>query len=209
MSDAATHYLEAPETPWWRKDCSVAQDPAGTEDRLLEQLILRVKERDSRALENLIAHTSRRAFGLAYHLIGDYHRAQDILQEAYLRLYRHIHTLKNPRAFHGWFAQIITNLSRDCFREKTHYEVPHEAPEVPREGTSSLADRAIAMEQVREALGRLTPVERTTLLLREYYELSYDEVARVLNIPLGTVKSRLAEARKRLADIMVKGGTVK
>jgi RNA polymerase sigma-70 factor, ECF subfamily len=208
MPDVATHCLEASATgnSWWKEDTRVVDEPIRKEDRLLEQLVERVRAHDPHAFENLIAHTQKRAFGLAYHLIGDYHKAQDILQEAYLRLYRHIGSLKNPRAFHSWFAQVITNLSKDCFRDKKQCEIPIEFHEPSLQEGPELIDGTIAREQVREILGRLTAIERTTLLLREYYELSYEEVASVLKIPIGTVRSRLAEARRKLADTMMKGG---
>lgn len=183
---------------WRGEDALVLKDTVSREEVLLGEIIARVKEHDGAAFELLIAQTQKKAFGLAYHIIGDYHKAEDLLQEAYLRVFRSIHTLKSPRAFRAWLAQIITNLAKDAFAGQKLQEVRYdELPEQP--DLSLLPEGALlAKEHVREALSHLSLIERTTLMLREYYELSYEELAQVLRIPLGTVKSRLNEARKKL-----------
>jgi len=183
---------------WREEGALVLKDSVSREEVILGELIARVKEHDGAAFELLITRTQKKAFGLAYHIIGDYHKAEDLLQEAYLRVFRSIHTLRSPRAFRAWLAQIITNLARDAFSRQKLYEVRYD--ELPEQSGSSLLPEGamLAKEHVREALSHLSMTERTTIMLREYYELSYEELAQVLRIPLGTVKSRLNEARKKL-----------
>ncbi len=183
---------------WRGEDAPVLKDTLSREEGLLGELITRVKEHDGAAFELLIVQTQKKAFGLAYHIIGDYQKAEDLLQEAYLRVFRNIHTLKSHRAFRAWLAQIITNLAKDAFSGQKFQEIRYD--ELPEQADSSLLPEGalLAKEHVKEALSHLSLIERTTLMLREYYELSYEELAQVLRIPLGTVKSRLNEARKKL-----------
>ncbi|MHC9543736.1 MAG: RNA polymerase sigma factor [Vulcanimicrobiota bacterium] len=200
MPDSAAVCFDAGDLArqWRGEDTLGLKDTVSREEVLLGELIARVKEHDGAAFELLIAQTQKKAFGLAYHIIGDYHKAEDLLQEAYLRVFRSIHTLKSPRAFRAWLAQIITNLAKDVFAGQKLQEVRYD--DLPEQPDSSLLPEGtlLAKEHVREALSHLSLIERTTLMLREYYELSYEELAQVLRIPLGTVKSRLNEARKKL-----------
>jgi RNA polymerase sigma-70 factor (ECF subfamily) len=200
MPDGAAACLDAGDLArqWGGKDALILNDAVSREEGLPGELIARVKEHDGAAFELLIAQTQKKAFGLAWHIVGDYHRAEDLLQEAYLRVFRNIHTLRSPGAFKAWLAQIITNLAKDSFSSRKFQEIRYD--ELPEQSApDSPADGALlAREDVREALSNLSMIERTTLILREYYELSYEELAQVLRIPLGTVKSRLNEARKKL-----------
>ncbi|MDQ7821648.1 MAG: RNA polymerase sigma factor [Candidatus Eremiobacteraeota bacterium] len=177
--------------------------PASHHDALLADLVERVKSQDALAFENLISHTSGKAFGLAYHLTGDYHRAQDIVQEAYLKVFRHIGSLRNPDSFKSWLAQIIANLARE-WQQRKGKEIPLDTSSLasaapPQPLKESALDAACTRESVKEALGALSLAEKTTILLREYCDLTYEEISKTLKIPLGTVKSRLSEARKKMA----------
>lgn len=175
------------------------------EKTLISDLVRRVRDREAVAFENLIALTQKRAFNLAYHLLGDYYQAQDLLQEAYIRAYRYIHTLKDPMAFYSWLAKIIVNLTKEHFKSRRIIEIPEDRTLDAMEGSSpspGILENTITKEKVREALKTLSPPVRATVLLRELYQLSYEEVSGILKIPLGTVKSRLNEARKKLVCSM-------
>jgi len=207
MPDLATHYLDTHDLFRQAMKGAPVEEPLSRDERILDDLIGRVKAGDHGAFENLITFTQKRSFGLAFHLIGDYHQAQDLLQEAYLRVFRHIGSLKKASAFKGWMAQIITNLARDYFNRKKEKPVDLQDLENPLASAADPGDRlegSLQRQEVRRALALLPVKERTMLVLREYYELSYEEMAGVLKIPLGTVKSRLNEARKKLVDAMMR-----
>lgn len=174
-------------------------------DLALLRLIERLRLRDTSAFEPFIKKTESLGFRLAYQILGDYHLAQDVLQEAYLVVFRKIHTLKDPGAFRSWFCRIVINLGIDSLRGKIRpvfldaqddAELAMLTHEVP------FTERTLTMEDLRRALIRLSPRERTALILRDYLGFAYEEMAKTLDIPLGTVKSRLAEARRKLAGIL-------
>jgi RNA polymerase sigma-70 factor (ECF subfamily) len=207
MPQTATHYLEPRDLFMEERKEALVEQSLSRDERILDDLIARVKTGDSVAFENLITFTQKRSFGLAFHLLGDYHQAQDLLQEAYLRVFRHIGSLKKAAAFKGWMARIITNLAHDYYHRKKEKPVDlHdlENPLASTPGPDDSLEGSLKRQEVRQALALLPVKERTMLVLREYYELSYEEMAGVLKIPLGTVKSRLNEARKKLVDTMMR-----
>jgi RNA polymerase sigma-70 factor, ECF subfamily len=207
MPDAAVHCLETQDLFLEERKGARVEDSPSRDERVLADIIARVRAGDQVAFENLITFTQKKSFGLAFNLLGDYHQAQDLLQEAYLRVFRHIGSLKKTGAFRGWMAQIITNLARDYYHRKKEKPLElHdlEDPAAALQFSDEMLEGSMKRQEVRRALAALPVKERTMLVLREYYELSYEEMAQVLKIPLGTVKSRLNEARKKLVDSVTK-----
>lgn len=182
-----------------------ASETAPPPDQALTALIERLRRRDTTAFEPFIRKTESLGFRLAYHITGDYHIAQDILQEAYLIIFKKINTLKEPGAFRAWFSRIVSNLSIEHLR-KSEKALSLEATQllesIPAPAQQTFADSCVSMEDLRRALSALTPRERTALILREFLSFTYSEMGSVLDIPLGTVKSRLAEARHKLARLI-------
>jgi len=181
------------------------EQPVPAPDGALLSLIERVRRRDVTAFEPFIKKTETLGFRIAWHVLGDYHLAQDVLQEAYLKVFKKIGTLREPAAFRAWFARIITNLAIEQQR-KTEKTVSLDAAsfleQVQAASEPAFADRCVRMEDLRRALARLTPRERTALILRDYLCFTYQEMETALEIPLGTVKSRLAQAREKLARLL-------
>ncbi|HEY4000633.1 MAG TPA: RNA polymerase sigma factor [Candidatus Xenobia bacterium] len=164
-------------------------------DRPLEGLVARLQRGDESAFEPFIQATQRLAFKLAWQILHDYHAAQDVVQESYLAAFRTIRTVRDPKAAQGWFLKIVTHRCIGALRKaRPETELPDE-----------LVDEACLQETsgrrliLREALKSLSPPDRHVILLREVLDLPYDDIAVILGVPLGTVKSRLSEARKRLA----------
>lgn len=118
--------------------------------------------------------------------------ADDVLQEVYLTAYQKYHTLKDPGRFKPWLLSLARNKCRDYFRARARTdEIPLD--EVPEEVYGRQG--VIVYSPVAETMERLSPQERQILSLYYYEELPQTEIARRLNIPLGTVKSRLHNAR--------------
>jgi RNA polymerase sigma-70 factor (ECF subfamily) len=137
--------------------------------------------------------------GVAYRICGDAVLSEDVAQETFIRAWTKLHTYRPEGSWKGWLCRIAANLTIDNLRRRKPTtdisELPIEATDVLPETAALQSERAQA---VRAALMRLPVHSRTILVLREYELLSYQEIADVLDIPLGTVKSRLSDARRRL-----------
>lgn len=180
-------------------------EPAG-----LDGLLQRARRHDPEALHALFDLYHRRVFGLLYRLTGSRDSAEDLLQETFLRLVRHIGSYDHAGRFEAWLFRIAANLARDHAR-KHRRRGPTASLDGDADGTGLLdrlaaepddpASGLLAEEQRRrlaELLERLSPQDREILMLRHYGELSFQEIAELLGIPLGTALARAHRALKRL-----------
>lgn len=163
--------------------------------RSLADLVERLQRGDQSALEELIRATEGLGFQLAWSLLGDRHKCEDVLQDAYLAVHSSIAQLRDVTLFKSWFCKIVVNRCRRVLRER-----PTESLDVLLEAgwTPSARERVQDRLEVGEALAALPQADREILNLREVLEMSYQEIADTLEIPLGTVRSRLSAARLRL-----------
>ena len=170
------------------------------QDRLNDELlVLRCQEGDAEAFELLVGRWQRRLWRHAWRLTGDESDAWDSLQEAWIGISRGINRLADAAAFPAWAYQIVSNKCRDSVRRQRKRR---EATETYSEWMQQQEqDTATAQQQhssLKEALEQLSGPDRAVLSLR--YEENFDtaEIASILDIPDGTVKSRLFYARGRL-----------
>lgn len=148
------------------------------------------------------------AYTLARHLLHDEHDAQDVVQEAYLRAWRHFGTFRGGDA-RAWLLTIVRNC---CFTWRRTQQPARQGIEYDdevhgdRESGQLATDGRVledaARSELRLALEQLSPEFREVIVLREIEELSYKEIARVVGAPIGTVMSRLARARSRLQEAL-------
>jgi RNA polymerase sigma-70 factor (ECF subfamily) len=177
-------------------------------------LVQRCLSGDDTAWEELIRVYTRRVYGLCYRFTGKDAEAQDLTQEVFLRVFR---TLKTFRAVEGsfatWLTRVTRNLLIDHYRRTRQDRVTGSIEDqiaTLEEGLSAgtRADSAIAGREASEllqaALQKLSPDLRETVILRDLQEMEYREVALVLKVPEGTVKSRLNRGRAELARILRK-----
>jgi RNA polymerase sigma-70 factor, ECF subfamily len=144
------------------------------------------------------------AYTLARYLTRDVNEAEDATQEAILRAVRYLHTLRNDGDARAWLLAIVR---RECYGGRQHRvdtvafdDVPELQLVDPATQPDAAANRSILQHRTREAVAALPDVLRETLILRELQQCSYDEIAAITEVPLGTVMSRLSRARARLAD---------
>lgn len=170
------------------------------QDRLNDELlVLRCQEGDTEAFELLVGRWQRRLWRHAWRLTGDESAAWDAIQEAWIGISRGISRLVDAGAFPAWAYQIVSNKCRDSVRCERRQ----------REATETYSERMQRLEQedanaeeqhgnLKEAMEQLSGPDRALLSLR--YEENFDtaEIACILGIPEGTVKSRLFYARQRL-----------
>ncbi|MEO1402568.1 MAG: sigma-70 family RNA polymerase sigma factor [Cyanobacteria bacterium J06635_1] len=147
-----------------------------------------------------------------FQLASDWSDRADLAQEVWIRVYRNVHRLQDPVKFKGWLRRIITNLFYDELRKRKRFSqiVSLDAPLAIAEGQitwdlpcgcPSPDDRMMTHEfydKLRTAICELPEVFRTTITLRELQGLTYEEIADITGVSLGTVKSRIARARDRL-----------
>ncbi len=128
--------------------------------------------------------------------------SRDLAQEAFIRVYRNIGTLEKPEGFKAWFWTICRNVLIDYLRkEKREQSLPFPDQAAANASPDNIAENRCS---VQAALTRLTENQREIIELKYFWELPVEEVARTLETPLGTVKSRLVAAKKRLLELLSK-----
>lgn len=175
-------------------------------------LVRRARGGDLAAQEALAKAHRRSAFLLALQLLGNRDDALDVAQDAMLRFFTTLHRFDPNRPVRPWLFQIVRNRVHDLWRRRKvrkHDSIDRENEDGP---AYELVDLSIDLEgdasrtQLRrnlwQALGKLSETHREILVLRDYQDLSYTEIAQTLGIPIGTVMSRLHAARKRLRSIV-------
>jgi RNA polymerase sigma-70 factor (ECF subfamily) len=176
------------------------------------EAVLGTQRGDRTAFEMLVRRYMRRASYFALGWTGSREEALDASQEAFVRAYRAIGMFDPSRPFYPWFHQILRNVClTNVSRRARSREVPLEDTEdrywaFPQGDLDtdphSALERAEMRRLVWEALHHLRPPDREILILREFQQLSYAEIAEVLEIPQGTVMSRLHAARARLREAL-------
>jgi len=176
------------------------------------QLVERCLGGESAAWEDLVKVHTRRVYSICYRFTGSDQEAQDLTQEVFLRVFR---SLKSFRAGEGsfsvWLARLSRNLLIDHYRrtklDRATDSIEEQLPMLEeRTAMISRTDGLVAGREASEllqgALQKLSPELRETVILRDLEELEYREIAQVLNVPEGTVKSRLNRGRAELARIL-------
>lgn len=181
-----------------------------TQERSDEQLMDAVMAGDQPALAALVTRHHAPLLGYLYRLVdGDRQLADDLVQETLLRMLRQ-RTYQTGRPVKPWLYAIATNLARDHFKSAAVRRAWRDgdgpgALAYLADGDPSPEDRALASErgrEVRAALARLGEEHRVVLMLRYYQGFTLQEIAETLQIPLGTVKSRLSVGVRRLRDLL-------
>jgi RNA polymerase sigma-70 factor (ECF subfamily) len=173
------------------------------------QLIRACQAGETKAFNKLMLRHKNYIQSQLYKMAPDWREQhEDMTQEAMVRVWRSIGTLKNPAAFKGWLRQVITNHFYDQLRKKPRFNVVSlDAPLGDDEDSASrdipdergqpdeMLERKEIVESVQRAIALLPDNFRNVLVLRELHGLPYEDIAQITNSELGTVKSRIARAR--------------
>ena len=170
------------------------------------ECITRAQRGDSVAFSELVARYQDRIYRFLVRLTRSQDDALELTQETFLRAYQGLARWRPDAGFATWLFQIARNLAFDLLRRNKRVEfvaLEEDADAIdPGPAPDAACDTAQRYRMLEAALARLPVEHREILLLREIEEMSYEDIAAVLNLNLGTVKSRIARARAALLDKM-------
>jgi len=174
-----------------------------SDERLIEQC--RTGRRD--AFETLVRRYEKPLYNYIRRMISNAPDAEDLFQETFLRVYKHLEKFRTDAVFRPWLYQIATNACRDHLRRRRRWptvslDAPGQTDGValvdrtasPTANPSQLAGESELAERLGAAVDRLPVKHRAVFLMARYDGMPYDEIARALRIPVGTVKSRMNKA---------------
>jgi RNA polymerase sigma-70 factor (ECF subfamily) len=207
MSDVAL------KSPGGASSAAVREQLRALEDSAVVSAFLNGEER---AFEELVDRYQTRLLNFIYRTTGDRERAEDLVQEVFVRVYRHIHRFDRSKKFSTWIYTIASNLAKNELRNRSRNPLvlfqtikrnwQDEDRPLQFEDVSSRPDDLFRKRHLRElvetSVQKLPPHHRQVFVLRELEGKSYEEIAEITSCNLGTVKSRLNRARNAFASII-------
>ncbi|MGH2663234.1 MAG: RNA polymerase sigma factor [Actinomycetota bacterium] len=163
------------------------------------ELLEACRRGDPEAFKELVALTSRQVYTLAYRLVGDRHEAEDVAQEAYVRVYRSLRGFRGESRFETWLHRVVANAALNYMRSRNRFGEPIEVPEVEARAPDA---PPIEHDEVKEALAALPTGQRAVVVLKDIYGFSCQEIGEQMGLSEGAVKVRLHRARRRLRDMI-------
>lgn len=213
--DAPTSDEEAPGV----NEASAPASNGATDSVDDRELVERVQEGDQDAFRILFDRYHRRAHAVAFGVVKNHQDAADVVQDGFVKVHRHIGQFQGSSSFYTWLYRIIMNLAIDHVRRRKNAKgveyddgVGREADEIAGDGTllprildanpSKTVIRRELLEKIQAALDELPEYHRAVIVLREIDGLSYEEMSEVLEVPKGTIMSRLFHARKKMQSAL-------
>ena len=184
------------------------------------QIVNKVLRGDVNAFETLVVEYEKNVYAIAQRMTGNPEDAADMTQETFIKAYNSLSAFRGDSKFSVWLYRIATNVCLDFLRsrsrkptvslsveddegEETQFDIADES-----QSPEALLERRLTRDAVRRGLEQLSPEYRQILLLREIQGLSYEEIADTLDLEVGTVKSRIFRARKRLCTFLIEDGNI-
>ena len=184
------------------------------------QIVQRVLQGDVNAFEKLVLEYEKAVYGITQRMCGNAEDAADMTQETFIKAYNSLSSFRGDSKFSVWLYRIATNVCLDFLRSKSRKPTvslsmeDDDGEEVEldiadeSQSPEKLLERGLTRDAVRRGLNALSPEYRQILLLREIQGLSYEEISDVLTLEVGTVKSRIFRARKRLCAFLLEDGNI-
>ncbi|MFP5331397.1 MAG: RNA polymerase sigma factor [Acidimicrobiia bacterium] len=166
-----------------------------------KRLISEAAGGDPDAFLELIKPHDQALRGLAYRMLRDSHLMDDALQDAYLAAYRGLPRFRGDSSFKTWIFRIVHNACIDIIRKRRELD---EVEELPADGFDAVTDLRLDLE---DALDRIPHDHRAVLLVVDVHGFDYSAAARILDVPVGTVRSRLSRARQAMRQLLEGGGS--
>lgn len=190
----------------------ILKNPPSAELYNERELILDCQRGVKQAYGPLVKKYMKRAYYTALGLIGSPEAAMDLSQEAFIRAYRAIKRLDADKKFFTWYYRILKNLCLNYLRDRARHARPFsevgETTVMKLSDTEQDAFQQVARKETREAvwhaINALKPAEKEIIILKDFQDHSYKEIAELLDCPIGTVMSRLYNARQALKSKLEK-----
>ena len=186
----------------------------------LEKLLIKKSQSgDVESFELLISSYDKRAYNIAYRIMGNEEDAKDMAQEALFRVFKSLKDFKGQAAFSTWLYRIVTNVCLDELRRRKNEKYVsmdstiHTEDELhmelcsDKETPENIYERVEQRELIKNAIKEMSEDYRSVIILRDIQGFSYEEISVILDCSLGTVKSRINRARTMLRDAERKHGT--
>jgi RNA polymerase sigma-70 factor, ECF subfamily len=173
----------------------------------IDALIQHCLSGDQAAWQTVVRMHRRKVFNIAYKFVGSVDQAEDLTQDVFIKLFRSLHTFDRRANFQTWLYSVTRNLCIDHYRAlrkerealNRDLDIDVLAPASTDRSPHQLLEAQDQATLLRRALQRLPTAMRTAVVLRDLRELSYEDIARTLDLPDGTVKSRISRGRAELA----------
>jgi len=175
----------------------------------MEDLIIRrAASGDRSAFQSLVKSYSPRIYQAAYGFVKEEYEARDVVQDVFMRAYANMERFEVGRPLYPWLHRIMKNLCLNRLSKRKRYggEVSDQEAEVKLRGPEESVVRNETRTEIREAIRALPEKYREIIKLKHYQECSYQEMAGILDIPVGTVMSRLYNARAKLKEMLLGKG---
>jgi RNA polymerase sigma-70 factor (ECF subfamily) len=193
-----------------RRHGDAADEAAEREARRDAELVERLKKGDAKALEELYQRHREPSYGIAYRLVGSREDALDVVQESFIHVLRGIQTFRGQSSFRTWLYRIVTHAALDyrrwrSLRATESLDSERALEPVDASGQRSPQDTAAERDlaaAIDKALANVSEKNRAALVLFAIEGMSYKEIADVLSISVGTVMSRIFNARQRLRELL-------
>jgi RNA polymerase sigma-70 factor (ECF subfamily) len=166
------------------------------------ELVARCRRGDRDALEELVLLTTGRAYRLALRIVGDPHEAEDVVQDAFLRMFRALPAFREEARFETWMHRIVVNAALNRLRSLGRFGELLEEQVLDAPAPDRPADRAADRDALDRSLALLPSGQRIAVLLKDVVDLSCREIADELGIEEGAVKVRLHRGRRRLRSLL-------
>jgi len=187
---------------------SFEETAAGDQPMTDQEAVAKMQAHDISGLEILVSRYHTQALQSAYLILRDRGLAEDVAQTAFVNAFERIHTFDNSRPFRPWFLRTVLNIAlkvsadkRDVSLDMHTAESGHDIPS-PARDVVSILEAVETRQEILDALYKLSPAQRASIVMKYFLDLSDADAAKELDVPAGTIRRRLHDARKRLGALL-------
>ena len=180
-----------------------------------EELIKRVKNGDIEAFEEIISIYESKVFGIIQHMVRNQNEIEDIAQEVFIKVYKNINKFQGNSSLYTWIYKITVNLCLDEIRKKKEViyldekiKVDDGEIDVQLPSNEKTQEQLYEQKELKECIDKLPAKQKAMIVLRDIKGFSYEEIAEITGIKLGTVKSQINRARIKLKELLEEDGTL-
>ncbi|HOL49210.1 MAG TPA: sigma-70 family RNA polymerase sigma factor [bacterium] len=176
-----------------------------------ETLVRRVQEEnDMYAFEMIVTKYQNKVYGICFRFMGEHHEAFDCAQDTFVKIYQNIRSFKHLSSFGTWVYRIAVNTCKnrlsswDFVRKKRTTYLGNGCTDIENQCVSPAQQykKTTIVEIVQNAINKLPFDQKQIVILRDIQQLSYEEIEKITGLPLGTVKSKLSRARRKLKELL-------